>query len=77
MTSVTSETPPAQAVQGFRDFGFPEDRPAEVRLTTANAIKMVSDFHRKTAKPETQQGFSGGAGSRSRTGTPSLAADFE
>ncbi len=32
MTSMTSESPPAQAGQSFREFGFPEDRPAEVRL---------------------------------------------
>ena len=28
-------------------------------------------------KPQRNQGLGGGAGSRSRTGTPSLAADFE
>ena len=39
MTSVTSENPPAQAGQGFRDFGFPEDRPAEVRLASADAAE--------------------------------------
>ena len=77
MTSGTSETPSAQAGQGFRDFGFPGSNARAVRLATADVTEMASDFHRKTAKPETQQGFGGGAGSRSRTGTPSLAADFE
>ena len=77
MTSGTSENPPSQAWQGFRDFGFLGDNQAEVRLATADATEKTSDFHRKTAKPQINQGLGGGAGNRSRTGTPSLAADFE
>ena len=60
MTSGTSENPPAQAGQGFRDFGFPGDNQAEVRLAPADATEMASDFHRKTAKPQRNQGLGGG-----------------
>ncbi len=77
MTSTASENPPAQAGQGFRDFKNPGSSVPEVRLAAADAAKIASDFHRKTAKPQINQGLGGGAGSRSRTGTPSLAADFE
>ena len=77
MTSGTSENPSSQAGQGFRDFGFPGNDIPEVSLTTADATEMASDFHRKTAKPQRNQGLGGGAGDRTRTGTPSLAVDFE
>jgi len=59
MTSGTSENPSAQEWQGFRDFGFPGNDVPEVRLATADATEMASDFHRKTVNPQRNQGLGG------------------
>ena len=89
MTSGASENPPAQAGQGFREFKNPGSSVPELRLATADATKMASDFHRKTAKPQINQGLGGGRvvqkrchvparkPATHRTVTLSPAADFE